>query len=56
MTNSRSRFVHRPLPANDPTRRRPDITHAKQLLGWQPRVPLEAGLGRTIAYFEEDLR
>ena len=56
MTNSRSRFVRRPLPADDPTRRRPDIARAKELLGWTPRVPLEAGLARTIAYFEDYLR
>ena len=56
MTNSRSRFEHRPLPADDPTRRRPDIARARKLLGWEPRVQLEVGLARTIAYFEDYLR
>src|SRR5436305_4100384 len=41
----------RPLPEDDPKIRRPDITKAKQLLGWEPVVPLEEGLKRTIAYF-----
>ena len=52
MTGSRSRFIHKPLPADDPVRRRPDITLARERLGWQPTVPLDVGLARTIAYFE----
>jgi len=40
-----------PLPADDPTRRRPDITRARDLLGWEPAVPLDAGLVRTVEYF-----
>lgn len=56
MTGSRSRFIHKPLPADDPVRRRPDITLARERLGWQPTVPLDAGLTRTIAYFERLLR
>jgi len=44
--------VYRPLPVNDPTRRRPDISQARAALGWQPRVGLEQGLRETIAYFE----
>ena len=55
LTGSRSRIVHRPLPQNDPTQRCPDITRARQVLNWQPRVPLEEGLQRTIAYFNERL-
>jgi UDP-glucuronate decarboxylase len=55
MTGSKSRVVHRPLPADDPLQRRPDITRAKSLLGWEPRIPLEDGLQRTIAYFREEL-
>lgn len=51
LTGSRSRLIHRPLPEDDPTQRCPDITKARSLLGWEPRVPLEEGLGRTIAYF-----
>jgi len=48
--------VHRPLPQYDPRRRRPDITQAQKLLGWQPVTPLREGLKRTIAYFEGLLR
>ena len=51
-TRSRSRIVFRPLPTDDPQRRRPDITRAREQLGWEPRVPLQAGLERTIAYFD----
>jgi UDP-glucuronate decarboxylase len=56
MTGSHSRVVYRPLPIDDPRRRRPDITRARHLLDWEPRVPLRAGLERTIEYFEADLR
>jgi len=52
LTGSRSTVVSRPLPVNDPTRRRPDISQARAALGWQPRVGLEQGLRETIAYFE----
>ena len=44
-------LLTRPLPADDPLQRCPDITKARQLLGWQPKVPQEEGLRRTIAYF-----
>jgi UDP-glucuronate decarboxylase len=54
MTGSSSRIVTRPLPIDDPRRRRPDITLAKQLLGWSPRMPLDAGLKATIAWFSEE--
>ncbi len=53
MTGSRGRIVYRPLPADDPTRRRPDITLAQQRLGWQPQVTLAEGLQRTIAWFRQ---
>ncbi len=49
----RGRIEHRPLPKDDPVRRCPDITLARSLLGWQPRVPLEEGLRRSIAYFSD---
>ena len=52
LTGSRSEIVHRPLPENDPMQRRPDISRAKALLDWEPTIPLEAGLERTIAYFD----
>jgi UDP-glucuronate decarboxylase len=51
LTGSKSEIVYRPLPQDDPTQRCPDITLARQLLDWQPTVPLEDGLQRTIAYF-----
>jgi len=56
MTSSRSKVVFKPLPSDDPLQRRPDIALARQTLGWEPRVPLEQGLSRTIAYFEKKLR
>jgi UDP-glucuronate decarboxylase len=52
MTGSKSRIEHRPLPVDDPLQRCPDITRARNLLGWQPTVPLEVGLEKTIAYFD----
>lgn len=51
LTGSRSEITHRPLPVDDPKVRRPDITRARRLLGWEPRIPLEEGLRRTIPYF-----
>ena len=48
---SKSNLVYRPLPADDPKRRKPDITLAKELLGWEPKVPLVEGLAKTIEYF-----
>nr|WP_062224087.1 UDP-glucuronic acid decarboxylase family protein [Aureimonas sp. D3] len=51
LTGSRSRIVRRPLPVDDPRRRRPDIAKAKALLNWEPKVSLRAGLTRTIGYF-----
>jgi dTDP-glucose 4,6-dehydratase len=45
------RIIHKELPQNDPKQRQPDITRARTLLGWQPKVPLEEGLRETIAYF-----
>jgi dTDP-glucose 4,6-dehydratase len=55
MTGSTSRIVHRPLPEDDPKVRRPDITRARTLLGWEPKVPLRDGLTDTIAYFKQKL-
>jgi UDP-glucuronate decarboxylase len=51
LTGSRSKLVFQPLPADDPRQRRPDIALARQVLGWEPSVPLEDGLKETIAYF-----
>jgi UDP-glucuronate decarboxylase len=52
-TNSDSKIYHLPLPVDDPTRRQPDITRAKELLGWQPTIALSEGLNTTIAHFKE---
>ena len=53
LTGSKSRLVHKPLPADDPKQRKPDIALAGSRLGWTPRVPLEDGLKETIAYFKK---
>jgi len=53
LTGSHSQIVFRALPQDDPRQRQPDITRARQLLGWQPTVPLADGLARTVAYFRE---
>jgi UDP-glucuronate decarboxylase len=53
MTKSKSQIVHRNLPNDDPTRRCPDLSLARERLGWAPKVPLEEGLQRTIDYFRE---
>jgi UDP-glucuronate decarboxylase len=53
MTGSKSRIVEKPLPADDPRQRQPDIDKAQRLLGWQPKVALRDGLEKTIAYFQE---
>ncbi|MEM9532100.1 MAG: UDP-glucuronic acid decarboxylase family protein [Pseudomonadota bacterium] len=55
LTGSRSELVRRPLPADDPTQRCPDISLARKQLGWEPSVPLREGLARTIKYFEQVL-
>jgi len=55
LTGARSAPVLRPLPADDPLQRCPDIALARRLLGWEPRVPLDRGLARTIAYFADHL-
>lgn len=53
LPESQSKLVYRPLPSDDPKRRKPDITLAKELLGWDPQVPLQDGLAKTIAYFRK---
>jgi UDP-glucuronate decarboxylase len=51
LTGSQSKIIHEPLPADDPTRRRPDISLAREKLGWQPTIKLREGLQRTIDWF-----
>ena len=55
MTDSHSQVVFQPLPTDDPKVRQPDITRARTLLGWEPKVPLEQGLTSTIDYFKKKL-
>ena len=53
LTGTKSEIVYRPLPEDDPKQRQPDISKARALLGWSPRVELEEGLRRTVAYFKQ---
>jgi dTDP-glucose 4,6-dehydratase len=55
LSGSRSKIVERPLPVDDPKIRQPDITRARTLLGWEPKVPLEDGLPKTLDYFRRKL-
>jgi dTDP-glucose 4,6-dehydratase len=55
-TRSRAQIVHRELPPDDPQVRRPDIARARELLGWEPKTPLEEGLALTLPYFESQVR
>src|SRR5262249_8502835 len=55
-TQSRSKIAFKPLPQDDPKQRQPDITKAKKLLGWQPKVPLNEGLVKTIEYFRDKVK
>jgi UDP-glucuronate decarboxylase len=52
LVGGKSKIVHKPLPADDPKQRQPDITLARETLQWEPKVPLETGLLRTIEYFK----
>jgi dTDP-glucose 4,6-dehydratase len=55
ITGSKSKIIFNPLPVDDPKVRQPDITKAKKLLGWEPKVGLEEGLSKTLGYFKEKL-
>jgi dTDP-glucose 4,6-dehydratase len=55
VTGSKSKIRHEPLPQDDPKQRRPDITKARQLLGWEPKVDLETGLRMSLDYFRTAL-
>ncbi|MBV9463704.1 MAG: SDR family oxidoreductase [Verrucomicrobiae bacterium] len=56
ITRSKSSIDYRPLPVDDPKVRQPDITRARQLLGWEPKVPVDEGLRKTIEYFKANLQ
>jgi dTDP-glucose 4,6-dehydratase len=51
VTGSKSRIVHRPLPQDDPAQRQPDISKARRLFGWEPKIDLETGLRLSLEYF-----
>jgi len=53
MTDSRAKIIFNPLPPDDPVQRKPDIGMAQKTLGWQPKIPLEEGIEKTIAYFRK---
>ena len=53
LTGSKSEIISMPLPADDPQQRNPDISYAREALGWEPQVPLRVGLSHTIAYFDD---
>jgi nucleoside-diphosphate-sugar epimerase len=54
LTGTKSRIVFKPLPEDDPRQRKPDISKARKLLGWQPKVELEEGLKNTLAWFSRN--
>lgn len=56
LTGSKSKIVHRPLPSDDPRQRQPDISRAREILGWEPGIPLAEGLKPTIEYFEHEIQ
>ncbi len=56
LTNSNSKIINKPLPKDDPARRRPDISLAKEKLNWEPKVDIKEGLLKTISYFEKKIR
>jgi dTDP-glucose 4,6-dehydratase len=55
ITGSSSEVIYEPLPVDDPTQRRPDISLARSVLGWEPRVPIRDGLARTVSYLEAEV-
>jgi nucleoside-diphosphate-sugar epimerase len=55
ITGTKSKIVHKPLPKDDPARRKPDISKAKKILGWQPTVKFEEGLPGTIKWFRDGI-
>ena len=55
ITGTNSSIEYKPLPVDDPKVRQPDITRAKRVLGWEPKVDFDEGIGRTIEYFKEHI-
>ncbi len=55
MTGAKSKIIYMPLPSDDPMQRKPDITKARNILGWEPKIPLEEGLMKTIGYFKNTI-
>jgi len=55
VTGSSSTIIHMPATKDDPAKRKPDITIAREVLDWQPRVPVREGLSKTVAYFRAEL-
>jgi UDP-glucuronate decarboxylase len=55
LTGSKSKIIHEPLPSDDPKQRKPDISKAKKILNWEPKISLEQGLIKTIEYFKTQL-
>ena len=56
MTGTKSKIIYKPIPVDDPKQRCPDITKARKLLHWEPKVDLEKGIARTIAYFRTKIK
>ena len=56
LTKSKSKIVFKELPSDDPTKRKPNISLAKEKLGWEPKINLEKGLKKTIAYFKKEVK
>ncbi len=56
LTGSKSKLVYKPLPSDDPKQRKPDISLAKEKLGWEPKIQLRDGLIKTIEYFDRILK
>ena len=56
LTNSKAKIIYKELPIDDPKRRKPDITYAKDLMDWEPKVSIEKGLQNTIKYFQSILQ